>query len=260
MPDAPPLPHRPPARRVLYRDLLLPSTPALLRKSCTLAEQPGPLRHPRQRVEEASPDQVLQRVFLDGRPPVEVGDGDERSFAPPGYYGGDGLLGEPLAVPEANPESGTSFFYGEAFSGEVDVGREDAEPDPTRLVQEQPRAVEAHRLGVENGCEELSRVVAPHVRARVGQLREAGGVRGRETVDREPLHPREDLLRFRGEDPILPRPPHELQAQLPHRARSPVLGHGASQEIALGQGEAGDGVRHGEDLFLEDEYAVSGTQ
>src|SRR5215210_5570822 len=36
MPDAPPLPHRPPACRVLYRDLLLPPTPALLRKGRTL--------------------------------------------------------------------------------------------------------------------------------------------------------------------------------------------------------------------------------
>src|SRR5215208_205684 len=32
MSDAPPLPHSPPARRMLYRDLLLPPTPALLRK------------------------------------------------------------------------------------------------------------------------------------------------------------------------------------------------------------------------------------
>src|SRR5215211_2638111 len=199
MPDAPSLPQSPPARRVLYGDLLLSPTPPLLRKGRTLVEEPGSPRPSNQRVEEASP-------------------------------------------------------------GEVDLGREHAEPDPTRLVQEQPRAVEAHRLGVENGCEELSRVVAPHVRARVGELRKAGGVRGRETVDREPFHPREDLLRFRGEDPILPRPPHELQAQLPHRARSPVLGHGASQEIALGQGEARDGVRHGEDLFLKNEDAVSGTQ
>src|SRR3712207_6950094 len=48
------------------------------------------------------------------------------------------------------------------------------------------------------------------------------------------------IFRFGGEDPVLPRPPHELQAQLTHRAGSPVLGHGASQEVTLGQGEAGD--------------------
>src|SRR5829696_1974354 len=84
MPDAPPLPHRPPARRVLYGDLLLPPTPPLLRKSRTLAEKPGSPRPSCQRIEEASPDEVLQRVFFDGRPPVEVGDGDERLLAPPG--------------------------------------------------------------------------------------------------------------------------------------------------------------------------------
>src|SRR3712207_1048778 len=101
MPDAPLLPHRPPARRVLYGDLLLPPTPALLRKSRTLAEQLGSPRSSNQRVEESAPDQVLQRVFLDGRPSVKVGDGDERLLAPPGYNRGEGLLREPLAVPEA---------------------------------------------------------------------------------------------------------------------------------------------------------------
>src|SRR5215213_3013524 len=89
MPDAPPLPHRPPARRMLYRDLLLPTTPTLLRKSRTLAEQPGSLRPFSQRVEESSPDEVLQRVFFDGSPPVKVGDRDERPFAPLGYDGGN---------------------------------------------------------------------------------------------------------------------------------------------------------------------------
>src|SRR5215218_4832510 len=260
MPDAPSLPHRPPARRMLYRDLLLPTTPTLLQKSRTLAEQQGSLRSSSQRVEEASPDKVLQRVFFDGRPPVKVGDRDERLFAPLSYDGGDCPLGKSLAVPEANPESGAVFFYGEVFTRKVDIGREHAEPDPTRLIEEQPRAVETHGLGVENGGEELSRVVAPHVRARIGELREAGCVRGRETVDREALHPREDLVRFRCEDPVLPCPPHELQAQLPHRAWSPVLGHSASQEITLRQGEASDGVRDGEDLFLEDEDAVGGMQ
>jgi hypothetical protein len=77
---------------MLCGDLLLPPTPAFLRKSRTLAEQSGSLRPSRKRVEEASPDQVLQRVFFDGRPPVKVGDGDERLFAPLGYDGGDGLL------------------------------------------------------------------------------------------------------------------------------------------------------------------------
>src|SRR5215211_6194641 len=55
MPDAPPLPHRPPARRVLYGDLLLPPTPALLRKSRTLAEKPGSPRPSRQGIKETSP-------------------------------------------------------------------------------------------------------------------------------------------------------------------------------------------------------------
>src|SRR5215218_8991418 len=40
MPDAPPLPHRPPTPGVLYGDLLLPPTPPLLRKGRTLAKQP----------------------------------------------------------------------------------------------------------------------------------------------------------------------------------------------------------------------------
>src|SRR5215218_5730752 len=71
MPDAPPLPHRPPARWMLYGDLLLPPTPPLLRKIRTLAEKPGSPRHSRQGIQEAAPDQVLQRVFFDGRPPVE---------------------------------------------------------------------------------------------------------------------------------------------------------------------------------------------
>src|SRR5215217_4809967 len=93
MPDAPSLPHSPPARRVLYRDLLLPPTPPLLRKGRTLAKPPGSPRPSNQRVEEASPDQVLQRVFFDGRPPVKVCNGDERLFAPLVYDGGDCLLG-----------------------------------------------------------------------------------------------------------------------------------------------------------------------
>src|SRR5215203_39170 len=92
MPDASSLPHRPPARRVLYGDLLLSSTPMLLRESRTLVEKPGSPRPSRQRIEEAATDEVLQRVFFDGRPPVEVGDGDERLFAPLGYEGGDGPL------------------------------------------------------------------------------------------------------------------------------------------------------------------------
>src|SRR3712207_1550338 len=93
MPDAPLLPHRPPARRVLYGDLLLTPTPALLRKGRTLAEKPGSLRLSSQRVEESAPDQVLQSVFFDGRPPVEIRDRDERLLAPSSYDGGDSLLG-----------------------------------------------------------------------------------------------------------------------------------------------------------------------
>src|SRR5215203_2532483 len=116
MSDAPSLSHSPPARWVLYGDLLLPPTPPLLRKGRTLLEQPGSPRPSSQRVEEASPDQVLQRIFFYGRPPVKVGDGDERLFAPLGYDGGDGLLGEPLTVPEADPESGAVFFYSEVFT------------------------------------------------------------------------------------------------------------------------------------------------
>jgi hypothetical protein len=85
-------------------------------------------------------------------------------------------------------------------------------------------------------------------------------VRRREAVDGETLHPGEDLVRLFDRDAVLPGPPQELPAQFLHRAGSPVFGHGASQKVSLREAEAGDGVRHGEDLLLEDEHAVGGFE
>src|SRR5829696_7775789 len=147
--DAPLLPHRPPARRVPERDLRLPGGPTLLRQRRGLAEQPRTIESSGQRVEEPSPDEVLQRTSFDSRPPVEVGDGGERLFVPFGEDGGDGLLRESFAVEEAGPERRAVFLDGEIFFREMDVGWQDPDPDPAGLVEEHPRAVEAHRLGVE---------------------------------------------------------------------------------------------------------------
>src|SRR5215213_1566578 len=68
------LPHRPPASRVPDRDLRLPGGSTLLRQRRGLVEQPRTLRSSGQRIKKSSLDEVLQRVFFDGGPPVEVGD------------------------------------------------------------------------------------------------------------------------------------------------------------------------------------------
>src|SRR5215212_11460082 len=98
--------------------------------------------------------------------------------------------------------------------------------------------------------------MASHVSTGVGEVCERASVRRRETVDGEALHPREDLLSLCNRDTIIRCPPDKLLTQLLHRAGSPVLGHRAPQEIPLGQGKAGDGVRHGKNLLLIDEDTV----
>src|SRR5215217_4134464 len=143
---APLLPRGPPARRVWLWDLRLPSAPALLRQCCALAEYPRLFGPSRQGVEKPSLDEVLQRILLDGRSLVEIRDRDERPLVPPGDDGGDRPLREPLAIAQSCAESRAIFLDGEALGREVNVRREHPKSDPARLVQEHPRAVEAHRL------------------------------------------------------------------------------------------------------------------
>src|SRR5918998_3947044 len=138
VPDAPPLARDPPARGMLQGYLRLLRPPPLLRQGPGIAQQLRPVLSARQAVQEPTPDEVLQRVPLDGGPAVQVGDGDEGPLAPLDLDGRDGLLGEALTVAEADAERRTSggVLHGEVSFGEVDVRREHPEPDPPRLVQE----------------------------------------------------------------------------------------------------------------------------
>jgi hypothetical protein len=83
----------------------------------------------------------------------------------------------------------------------VDVGREYLYPFAPGFVEEGSGAVEAHRLGVEEGAEELGRVVTLHVGAGVGERGEGGGVGGRKAISGEALHPGEDLVGDSPRDP-----------------------------------------------------------
>ena len=139
----------------------------------------------------------------------------------------------------------------------VDVRRQDLDAVTPRVVDHEPRRVEAHRLVVEDRGGELGRVVGPQPRARVAHHGEARRVRLVEAVGREPLELPEDLVgdlvldaarerRARGSAPRM--------RSISSRLRPLVIAR--RKRVGLGEVEAGDRARDEQHLLLVDDDAV----
>ena len=97
-----------------------------------------------------------------------------------------------VAQPEADRAVG---FDGAVPVRHLHVDRMEADAAALRVLDQRRRMVEPHRLVVEERRVERRRVMHLEIRARVGEQREAGGVRLGKAVQRERGDRRDDLLR-----------------------------------------------------------------
>ncbi len=126
-----------------------------------------------------------------------------------------------------------------------------------RVVDHEPRRVEAHRLVVEDRGGELGRVVGAQPRARVAHHREARRVRLVEAVGGEALELPEDLGGDLVLDAVLERRARRKcprMRSISSRLRPLVIAR--RKRVGLGQPETGDRAGDEQHLLLVDDDAV----
>ncbi len=131
-----------------------------------------------------------------------------------------------------------------------------AMPCAPSVVDDVTRAVEAHRLVVEDRSGELGRVVGLEPCARVADDGEARRVRLVEAVGGKPFELAEDLLGHAELDTATESALDEVALDALHLGSAASFGHRAAQRVGLGEIEAGDGTRDEQDLLLVDDDAV----
>ncbi len=120
------------------------------------------------------------------------------------------------------------------------------------VLHERHGVVEAHGLVVEKSHDELGRVVALEVGARVGDEGEARRVGLGEAVEREGCDGADDVVGRLPHDPPLGHPSPELSLDVPHALLRALEAHGPAQFLGLAAREAGHGHGHAEELLLEE--------
>ena len=161
-----------------------------------------------------------------------------------------------MQVAQAHADRPAVALDGVARLRLVDVRRQDLDAVPARVVDHEPRRVEAHRLVVEDGGGELGRIVGPQPCRRVAHHGEARGVRLVEAVGGKPLELPEHLGGDLVLDAVLGGAAQEVPADALHLLAAAALGHRAAQRVGLGQAEAGDRTGDEQHLLLVDDDAV----
>jgi hypothetical protein len=208
-----------------------------------------------QRVAGARPREALERR------PAGTGTGDqvlERAERPGrlarGHELGDLVRADAhdVAQPDAD---GALRRDGAADGARVDVGRQDLDPAPLRLVDERVGRVETHRLLVEQRAQELRRVVHAQPGRLVGQQPERRAVGLGEAEPREPDDHRPHVLGQLGPDVVVERHRalHEAAVVGLDRRHGALAAHRPAQALRLAGREAGERHRHLDDLVLEDD-------
>ncbi len=186
----------------------------------------------------------------------QLGDARERSaLLARADKRGDLLLADAAHVAQPDPHDAARLDRALRLRGvDVDTAQRDAASQ--RLVGEAVGRVEAHRLLVEQGAEELGAVVHAQPRRLVGEQAEGGAVRlgeaeAGEARDHLPHALGDRLVRagVRGgafdEAPVV---------ALDCDARA-LAAHRAPQPVRLARAEPGEGLRDLEHLVLEDDRA-----
>ena len=115
--------------------------------------------------------------------------------------------------------------------------------------------VEAHRLVVEERRVERRRIMRLEVRARVGDEREAGGVRFGESIQRERADREHDAIGHRTRDTAFGHAGTQLHLDGFHALLGTLEPHRAPQIFGLPAGETGHHHRHAQKLLLEERHA-----
>ena len=171
-----------------------------------------------------------------------------------------GVIGERLArpiVPLPDRPARPPDPFGRRLVGRrVDVDREDRDPVPLRIVDEDLDRVEAHRLGVDQPDEELGRIEQLQERRLVGRPGEGSSMRLGEPERGERRDLVEELL---GDLLGHPRLAHaavvEAGVELLHLAGRPPGPHRPPEAVALGRAEARDLDRDPHHLLLVEDHA-----
>ena len=134
---------------------------------------------PAERRERADGRERLQFVPPELGPAREVVDGREWPRRPRPHDRTRRPLAQALHVPQPQPhhEGAVGALEHAQPRGARDVDRQDPQPVALRVLHDGRRVIEPHRLVVEERRVERRRMVNAQVRTRVGEQREAGGVR-----------------------------------------------------------------------------------
>ena len=160
---------------------------------------------------------------------------------------------------EAQAQRAAGVHARPVFAG-VDFDRLDDDAVPPRVVHEYFGGVKAHRLHVENRRGEDRRIVAFHVRRRVGQQREARRVRLWEAVVGKPLEHVKELLVRLAIDAVGHHALHEPGVDRFHAFARTFVPHRAAQAIGLAGREPGRFDRHAHALLLKERHAQRALQ
>ena len=127
---------------------------------------------------------------------------------------------------------------------------------PLGVVGQDVGRVEPHRLVVEQGADELGRVVVLQPGRLVGEDGEGGGVALGEAVLGEAEQLLEDLLGgLRDRRPGASAPSRNWSQRRDHRLPRALAGHRAAELVGLAGAEAGQRHRHAEHLLLVEDDA-----
>ena len=206
-----------------------------------------------QRVARSRPGQLRER-----RPPRPGARGEvaERAEGPAGRarrrQRGDLVGAHAADVAEADADRGAVGRAGHLAG--VDVGRQQRDPAPLRLVDQRVRRIEAHRLLVEQRAQELRAVVHPQPGRLVGEQPEGRAVGLREAEAREPHDHLVDPLRHLRSDPVgALRALDEAPVVGLDRRLGALAAHRPPQPLGLPRREARERDRDLEHLVLEDD-------
>ena len=184
----------------------------------------------------------------------EVGDVAERPVRLSlRHEAGGGLLADVAHVAEADPHRAVVHLAVGVRAG--DARRQHPHAAPLGVADEAGGRVEAHRLRVEEGGEELGGVSLPQPGALVGEDGERRRVGLGEAEVGEADQLREDgpdrlVVDAAGAGAVA-----ELLPEGDHRLAAALAAHRAAQRLRLAGGEAGERHRHLEHLLLEDHHA-----